>query len=77
MTWIFEKFQGDIAIYAFCPKCNFHHTCNTKPGLEIIDQYRYCPMCGEYLYNESSEIDVIWNQKHITDLYEMERNNEY
>ena len=25
MTWKYEKFKGDMAIYAICPICNFHY----------------------------------------------------
>ena len=24
MVWKYEKFKGDGAIYAFCPKCGFY-----------------------------------------------------
>lgn len=71
MSWQFEKFKGDMAIYAICPKCGFYHspsTTNRDMTTTITDQYRFCPMCGEYLYVEGENIDVIWNQRHISDL---------
>jgi excinuclease UvrABC ATPase subunit len=73
--WIFEKFKGDGAIYGICPKCNFR---KSMGGLdfktneyEIKNQYHYCPMCGEYLYDGSDELNVKWNERDITDLLEM------
>lgn len=72
MKWHFEKFKGDMSVYAFCPKCGFSHnpsTLNRDMTTTITKQYRYCPMCGEYLYVEGEEIDVIWNQRHILELY--------
>lgn len=71
MQWIFEKFKGDMAVYAICPKCNFRHspsTISSDMETTITHQYRYCPMCGEYLYVAGENIDVIWNQRDIMDL---------
>ena len=79
MVWKYEKFKGDAAIYAFCPKCGFHHNpSRLKPGAfepEINYQYVYCPMCGEYLFDDSGEADVVWNERDIIELYEEEIND--
>ena len=76
MVWQYEKFKGDMAIYAFCPKCNFHHNPSELNHAimecEIQYQYHYCPMCGEYLYNDKAEtdgVDITWNERHILELY--------
>lgn len=73
MVWKYEKFKGDGAIYAFCPKCNFHHNpseYNIKTGqTDVIYQYNYCPMCAEPLYDENGEIEIIWNERNIAELY--------
>lgn len=73
MKWIFEKFKGDMAIYAQCPKCNFKHNASifdhTEMRSSITRQYKYCPMCGEYLYDDREEINVIWNERDIVELY--------
>ena len=60
MIWQYEKFKGDSAIYAFCPKCNFRHDPSDmekdeygKWNTVIKYQYNYCPICGEYLYNDN------------------------
>ena len=76
MVWEYEKFKGDAAIYAFCPKCNFHH-CPSEMNTttwesDILYQYNYCPICGEYLYDDKAETDgveVIWNERDIVELY--------
>ncbi len=76
MVWKYEKFKGNGAIYAFCPKCNFHHNpsnldCKTMI-VEITFQYNYCPMCGEYLHDKETEtdVDVTWDEREIAVLYE-------
>ena len=75
MIWQYEKFKGDMAIYAFCPKCNFHYnpsTFNTTTmSSEIRYQYNYCPICGEYLYDKEFEngVEVIWNERDLIELY--------
>ena len=74
MVWTYEKFKGDGAIYAFCPKCGFHHnpsrlTPESMICEEIKYQYNYCPICGEYLYDENEYFDVIWNERDIVELY--------
>ena len=73
MKWIFEKFKGDIAIYASCPKCNFTHSpsifnAETMKS-KIVHQYKYCPMCGEYLYDDEDYINVTWNERDISEFY--------
>ena len=73
MVWKYEKFKGDGAIYAFCPKCGFYHNPSElnieKLVCEVKYQYNFCPVCGEYLCDDSSEIDVIWNERDIMELY--------
>lgn len=72
MKWRFEKFQGNMAIYAICPECGFMHnpsSCDRKTFKpSITTQYKYCPMCGNYLYDESDELDVIWNERNMQEL---------
>ena len=36
---------------------------------ELVIQYKYCPMCGEYLYNGNENVDVVWNERDISELY--------
>ena len=81
MIWKYERFRGDAAIYAFCPKCEFHHNPsrsvrdeNDNWTQEVLYQYNYCPMCGEYLYDENAEngIEIIWGERDILELYDME-----
>lgn len=73
-TWIYEKFKRDMAIYAICPECGFHHSpskYNTKTNQNIITyQYNYCPICGIYLFNKNlkEEIEVIWNKRDILEI---------
>ena len=72
MKWRFEKFKGDMAIYAICPQCGFYHnpsTLNRDMTTTIVNQYKFCPMCGEYLYVDGDNVDVIWNQRYISELY--------
>ena len=76
MVWEYEKFKGDMAIYAFCPKCNFHHCPSElvkdedgKLTTDIKYQYNYCPICGEYLYDDKEIVDVVWNERDIEELY--------
>ena len=80
MVWKYEKFKGDGAIYAFCPKCGFHHNPSRMTKNEIFEteinyQYNYCPMCGEYLFDDNDNVEVIWNERDIAELYEEEMNN--
>lgn len=81
MVWKYEKFRGDAAIYAFCPKCKFRHNPSQmvtgEDGewtTEIQYQYNYCPICGEYLHDENFEnsVEVIWNERDIMELYKTE-----
>ena len=79
MVWEFEKFKGDTSIYATCPKCGFRHNPSEmvrdddgKWNTEIHYQYKYCPMCGEYLYVAGEEISVTWDERDIYDLYNVE-----
>jgi hypothetical protein len=84
--WIFEKFIGNMVIYQICPYCGYmHDACSQKRVFDnegniikvefvITSQYRYCPMCGKYLYNDSGELNVIWNKRKFMDLMEEEYN---
>lgn len=79
MVWEYERFRGDAAIYAFCPKCHFHHnpsrmTMNDDGKLtsEIMYQYNYCPMCGEYLYDDHDTVEIIWDERNVEALWKME-----
>ena len=74
MKWIFEKFYGDMAIYAICPKCGFRHCVSDfKSGtfeIEIYTDkvYKFCPMCGKKdTTNYGDNIDVVWNERSIFD----------
>ena len=72
--WKYERFKGDAAIYALCPKCNFHYDPSRFNSqtfqTDIVIQYKYCPMCGEYLYDDSENVDATWNERDISELYE-------
>ena len=74
MSWKYEKFKGDMAIYAICPICNFHYCCGDFLKKQIVTQYTYCPMCGEYLYENTEEVNVIYNKNELDVLYELELN---
>ena len=80
MVWKYEKFKGDLAIYAFCPKCGFYHSPsrtdykNLKSSIAYQYQYHYCPVCGEYLYDDNLRKDgaeVVWDERDVTELWEM------
>ena len=71
MKWQFEKFQGDRAIYALCPKCGFGH-CVSYIDFDMSIKinpdkiYNYCPICGtkeETNHYEVNRHDVVWNQR--------------
>jgi rubredoxin len=75
MKWKFEKFKDNLAIYCICPNCNFiHNTSHVRNDLsvEIVNQYHYCPMCGENLFTPEEDIDVVWNQRTLSDLLSKE-----
>lgn len=76
MKWKYEKFKGDMAIYAICPKCNFHHSSsvyNPHSGESVVQNpYTFCPLCGEFLFENYEEVNVIWNERNIFKLYEEE-----
>lgn len=70
MEWHFEKFKGDSAIYAICPKCGFAHNVSyvvlpleVRINPQMI--YNFCPNCGEEdtsnHYEENK--DVTWNKR--------------
>ena len=76
MQWIYEKFKGNMAIYAFCPVCRYstdqskfdHHSGNYI----ITNPFTFCPMCGEFLYDAGDECNVIWNERDIVEYFEDE-----
>lgn len=76
MVWKFEKFKGDMTIYAQCPRCNFRYGASTfnykTMETTITKEYNYCPMCGEYLCDDSESVNVIWNERDIDELYKIE-----
>lgn len=78
--WKFEKFQGDMAIYGFCPNCNYSHVVSSLDEYMtpyITNQYIFCPCCGEYLFVENPEnAPVTKNERHILDYYYEEINEE-
>lgn len=53
MTWKYEKFKGNGAIYAFCP------------------------MRGEYLYDDIEHATCVWNERDMEELYSEEEGNKY
>ena len=84
MTWTYEKFKGNGAIYAFCPKCGFYHNpsrfLSNDKGLyevQVTYQYNYCPMCGEYLYDDIEHATCVWNERDMEELYSEEEGNKY
>lgn len=78
--WMYERFIHDSAIYAFCPTCNFYYDASRFDAQtmksEIAIQYNYCPMCGEYLYDDSETVDVIWKERDISELLKQGTNIE-
>jgi hypothetical protein len=70
MKWHFEKFKGDMAIYAICPKCGFYYNSSTLQRdmtTTITNVYNFCPICGEQLSIKEEDVDVTWNQRDIAD----------
>ena len=70
MQWRFEKFKGDSAIYAICPRCGFYHNVSYVAfpfEIRINPQmiYNFCPNCGKEdtsnHYEENK--DIIWNER--------------
>ena len=74
MTWKYEKFKGDMAIYAIYPICKFHYCAGDTFNSQINKQYTYCPMCGEYLYENAEKVNVIYNENELDALYNLELN---
>lgn len=70
MHWFIEKFKGDLAIYAFCPKCNFHHSIGDTITNQVF-LYWFCPMCGTYLRRKNKNIKIDrYNERDVFELYE-------
>lgn len=71
LSWRYEKFKHNAAVYAICPKCNFYYSCGglgAKDGETIINKvYNYCPNCGSYENDDLDEKDIIWNERYIED----------
>lgn len=58
--WEIIKFYTDAAIYSYCTKCGFTHSCykgdlNFGYVYAFEKEYNYCPKCGEYM--ERMEIE--------------------
>lgn len=74
LTWKYEKFIGNMAIYTLCPKCDFIY-CSGRAPLhkyekpKITNLYKYCPFCGEYLYDDTEEVEVTWNEREFLDVF--------
>lgn len=76
MTWIFEKFIGDGAIYALCPDCGFHHMVGSILDMDDgIKQYRYCPLRGKFLFDSRKDVEAVWNERNIEELWEQDGKN--
>ena len=73
MKWKYEKLKGDMAVYAFCPSCNFSYNPSAydpeSGETTIQNTYTFCPLCGEFLYDENTEVNVVWNERSISDYY--------
>lgn len=82
MKWRFEKFKGDSAIYGICTKCNYSYEAGSyNPATAEssgVYQYKYCPICGRRLYIKPKDgtLDVVWNERLITDFWEQKYGNE-
>lgn len=67
-----------------CPKCGFYHNpsrfLSNDKGLyevQVTYQYNYCPMCGEYLYDDIEHATCVWNERDMEELYSEEKGNKY
>lgn len=80
MKWKFEKFTGDGAIYAFCPNCNYHYAAggSNPPTWEprVDKQFPFCPGCGEFLWCEDDEIEVVKYVRNIREIVNENINSE-
>lgn len=36
---------------------------------KLFNDFKYCPMCGEYLYDDSESANVVWNERDVSELY--------
>lgn len=63
-----------MAIYVICPICNFHYCAGDTLDSQISKQYIYCPMCEEYLYENTEKVNVIYNENELDNFYELELN---
>ena len=72
MMWEYEKFNGDMALYAFCKSCNYHHAdgkYNFKnQEWEVYDSFRFCPICGTPMNHLTEDYTMIWNERDLMDL---------
>lgn len=84
-TWKYEKFKGDMGVYAICPVCNFAHGVGGKIfstgelEIKISEEYIFCPMCGTFLHdtkNKAYERVCAMNVRDVTDLYQMKLNTD-
>lgn len=52
--WSFVKYQGNMAIYAYCENCGYAYPCCTtninnnsfKVDPSLSQLHKYCPNCG-------------------------------
>ena len=75
MKWHFEKFKGNMAVFAICPNCRFYKnisymTANAEVRIDPSNIYHYCPNCGEKNESDynSENIDVVWNRRNFEEL---------
>ena len=73
MSWRYEKFKGNAAVYAICPKCNFYYSCGGF-GKSVIT-YNYCPNCGSYENDDCENVNIIWNERGMEDFERIVENH--
>lgn len=73
MSWRYEKFKGNAAVYAICPKCNFYYSCGGL-GKSVIT-CNYCPNCGSYENDDCENVNIIWNERDVEDFKRIVENH--
>lgn len=85
LIWKYEKFKGDMGVYAICPVCNFAHGVGEKNfstgelEIRISEEYIFCPMCGTFLYDTRDKVYAcvcVMNVRDTDDLYQMKLNTD-